>query len=99
MLFRLERNPEFSREPGAGGELGYQWIEVIAIEPRALSNPKPEDGYGEWCWKVCSNWYICRTEHGLTRFPAEDIWWALEETHEYVAVPPTGSVEGAMKPK
>jgi hypothetical protein len=78
MLFRLERNPQFK-----GGQLGCQWIEVLAVEMRALGPPKKE-GEGGWCYQEVHNWYICRTEHGVSRFPAEEIWLALDENKEYV---------------
>ncbi len=77
MLFRLERNPACERENSI---LGFAWIEVLAITPRALANA----GEGEeWCWKVLESWYICRTELGLQRISETDLWTAVEVADEY----------------
>ena len=78
MLFRVEENPSC---PAEGRLLGYQWIEVLAIEPRAIANKGR--GYGTWCHKLLANWYVCRTECGLIRIPDADFWAAIEEHEEY----------------
>lgn len=77
MIFRVEQNPasDFNVEL-----LGYKWLEVLAIVPRALANPSKE--YGSWCYKVIDNWYICKTEVGLIRITQDDFWTAVEEYNE-----------------
>ncbi len=76
-LFRVELNQKCEKP-----QLGFQWIEVLAIEPFALGNPAKED-WGEWCYKVISSMYICRTDSGLHRISSEDFWYAIEENAEY----------------
>src|SRR4028119_1870788 len=47
VLFRLERNPKFKgSDPPAGSDFGWRWIEVVAIEPRAIAGPEPQDAEG-----------------------------------------------------
>jgi hypothetical protein len=87
VLFRLEQvsNP-------AGAILGYTWIDVIAIEPRALA--RPPDDYGDWCVNLIDTWYICRTDLGIQRIPDRDIWAAIEEYEEYIlADQPSNAVD------
>ena len=74
MLFRLKRNSEIE---DSGVVPCEEWIEVLAIEPRALGNPE-SSGHGDWCYKTISTWYICRTEHGLVRIPDGDLWAAID---------------------
>jgi hypothetical protein len=73
MIFRVQLNPESSSEFNL---LGFQWLEVLAIEPRAIANKGKR--YGPWCYKPLCNWYICLTEDGLVRIPDEDFWSAIE---------------------
>jgi hypothetical protein len=75
-LFRIERAQDFD-----GGLLGYDWIEVLAIEPWALAFRTND--YGEWCDRKILNHYICLTPQGLVRITSEDFWVALEELNEY----------------
>ena len=88
VLFRLERNPKFKgSDPPAGSDFGWRWIEVVAIEPRAIAGPEPQDAEG---WREFRNWYVCRTEGGLKRIAAEELWSAIEENREYVLAPESG---------
>jgi hypothetical protein len=73
MLFRIQLNPESSSEFNV---LGFEWLEVLAIEPRAIANK--EEGYGPWCHKLLDNWYICLTETGIIRIPSGDFWSAID---------------------
>ncbi|KJS57060.1 hypothetical protein VM98_03085 [Streptomyces rubellomurinus subsp. indigoferus] len=75
-LLRVERSPDAESDL-----LGYAWIDVLAIEPRALAIPG--EGYGDWCDRLISNWYICLTPNGLTRITSDDFWTAVEENEEY----------------
>ncbi|MFL6124815.1 hypothetical protein [Actinophytocola sp.] len=75
-LFRIERIEGYD-----GGLIGYDWIEVLAIEPWALAFPG--DGYGDWCDRRISNYYICLTPVGLMRITSDDFWVALEDYNEY----------------
>jgi hypothetical protein len=71
-------------EKSSGGTqelLGFDWIEVLAIEPWALGHP-PAD-YGVWCDRTISVSYICLTEAGLMRIRSDDFWSAVEESREY----------------
>ena len=88
VLFRLERKSD----AGDSGGLGYQWIEVLAIEPRALGNPGTEytgKDWGDWCYKTCHNWYVCNTETGIVWLTDDDVRAAVEEGEEYRLVNPT----------
>src|SRR4051794_31069791 len=75
-LFRVEKAAESD-----GALLGYDWIEVLAIEPWALAH-RPE-GYGDWCDRTISCLYVCLTPQGLTRITSDDFWIAIEELFEY----------------
>ena len=76
-LFRIER-----RKSGRGqGLLGYEWVEVLAIEPWALGYPDRE--FGDWCYRRVSCQYVCLTPAGLMRIGSEDFWAAMEEYDEY----------------
>ena len=77
VLFRLEQVPDPS-----SAILGYKWIEVIAIVPRALAR-RPDD-CGDWCVNLIDSWYICKTDFGIQRIPDRDIWAAIEEYEEYI---------------
>lgn len=76
VLFRLERVPNPPREL-----IGYGWLDIIAIEPRALA--KRPDDYGDWCVNLIENDYICRTDQGIARISSRDVWDAIEHG-EYV---------------
>ncbi len=58
-LFRLEQVPNPTSEL-----LGFKWLEVLAIEPRASTRASKEE---KWADRVFTNWYICRTESGMVR--------------------------------
>jgi hypothetical protein len=75
-LFRIEKSADATQQL-----LGYDWIEVLAIEPWALGHPS--QGYGEWCDRTISVYYICLTEAGLVRIMSDDLWSAVEESREY----------------
>jgi len=68
-----------------GGSLGYAWIEAITIEQSAVHTAKSTRaaGFGPWAERAISNWYVCRTEHGLTRITADDLWDHID-SNEYV---------------
>lgn len=85
-IFQVTQNPACDIE---GELLGYKWLDVLAIVPRALRNPGPE--YGEWCHKVIDTWYICNTDQGLMRIPDGDFWAAIEEYNENRLVEPKQS--------
>src|SRR5262245_61785848 len=51
-LFRVDKH-----ENAEHGLLGYDWLEVLAIEPWALAFPTKE--YGDWCDRRISNYYVC----------------------------------------
>jgi len=78
MLFRLERNPNFNRKDDEGWELGYKWLEVLAIEP-GLAHP---DDTSDLTYESASNFYICRSEDGIVRIPSDEIWTAIEDNDE-----------------
>jgi hypothetical protein len=75
-LFRVEKLA------GAKDQLlGYDWIEVLAVEPWAIGRRSAE--YGDWCDRTISVMYVCLTEVGLIRINSEDFWTAVEEFREY----------------
>jgi hypothetical protein len=77
-LFRVQRLP------GATDKnclLGFEWIEVLAIEPWALGHPN--DQYGPWCDRLIRSQYICLTPEGLIRITSDDFWAALNDYQEY----------------
>ncbi len=76
-LFGIKQNPESQTEFKF---LDYEWLDVIAIVPNALGNPGEE--YGDWCYKVIRNWYICNSEKGIVRVLEDDFWAAIEEYNE-----------------
>lgn len=75
-LFRVEQKGDADHQL-----LGYQWIEVLAVEPWALGRRTPN--YGDWCDQTISVHYVCLTEMGLVRIGSEDFWTAVEEYREY----------------
>jgi hypothetical protein len=75
-LFRIEKRGDTEDQL-----LGYDWIEVLAIEPWALGRRSAE--YGDWCDRTVSVMYICLTEAGLIRIGSADFWTAVEEFREY----------------
>ena len=77
-LFRVERATDSDENNRL---LGYDWVEVLAIEPWALG--KPGQDYGSWCNQTVNCQYICLTPDGLTRITADDFWAALEDYEEY----------------
>jgi hypothetical protein len=79
-LLRVEQNPT-SRE--SYRLLGYEWLEILWVEPWALAIP--DEGWGTWCDRRIATQYVCMTESGVTRIGADDFWIALEEYEEYVA--------------
>jgi hypothetical protein len=78
-LLRVEQNP-------TSGEsyrlLGYEWLEILWVEPWALAIP--DEGWGTWCDRRIAMQYVCMTERGVIRIGADDFWTALEEYEEYV---------------
>jgi hypothetical protein len=75
-LFRI------AQRPGADDQLlGYEWIEVLAIEPWALAHRTRE--WGDWCANPIRVQYICLTPDGLVRIGSDDFWTAVEEHREY----------------
>lgn len=80
-LFRVDKH-----DGAAQGVLGYDWVEVLAIEPRALAFRTSD--YGDWCDRIISCYYICLTEQGLIRITAEDFWVAIENYGEYNEMTP-----------
>lgn len=84
-LFRIEKN---GRTDDA--LLGWDWIEVLAIEPWALGHPTAE--YGDWCDRTINVMYICLTEDGLVRIGSDDFWSAVEDYREYVSETARGGV-------
>lgn len=88
-IFRVEK-----RSDCEGGLLGYDWVEVLAIQQMALGHPGRE--YGDWCDRVISSDYICLTEHGLTRIGAEDFWAAIEDYGEYDEQSPQANYGGIV---
>jgi hypothetical protein len=77
-LFRVQRLPSST---DGNRLLGYEWIEVLAIEPWALGHP--DDQYGPWCDRVIRCQYICLTPDGLMRITSDDFWAALDDYQEY----------------
>lgn len=75
-LFRVEKRPNAKI-----GLLGYDWVEVVAIQPWALAFP--DSSWGEWCDRPIKCEYICLTDRGLMRIGADDFWAALEDYGEY----------------
>src|SRR5882672_90878 len=75
-LFRVDKHEDAER-----GLLGYDWLEVLTIEPWALAFPSKE--YGDWCDRRISNYYVCLTPDGLVRITSDDFWTAMEEYREY----------------
>ena len=86
-LFRVEKRGDASH-----GLLGYDWIEVLAIEPWAIAFKS--DDYGDWCDRVIASHYICLTESGLTRITSGDFWAAIEEYGEYNELSPQSGSQG-----
>jgi hypothetical protein len=78
-LLRVEQNPT-SPEPYR--LLGYEWLEILWVEPWALAIP--DEGWGTWCDRRVAVQYVCMTESGVARISADDFWMALEEYEEYV---------------
>jgi hypothetical protein len=88
-LFRVEARP------GANdGLLGYQWIEVLAIEPKALA--ERTRGYGDWANRLIVCDYICLTEMGLMTIRSDDFWSAMEEHQEYDEQTPQQHLPGIV---
>src|SRR4051794_32587539 len=79
-LIRVEQNPASELEYRL---LGYEWLEVLWVEPWALAVPGEE--YGTWCDRRVAVQYVCMTEVGLLRIGADDFWAALEDYEEYAA--------------
>lgn len=79
-LLRVEQNPSSDESYRL---LGYEWLEVLWVEPWALAIPDAE--WGAWCDRKIAVQYVCMTEMGVTRIGADDFWTALEEYEEYVA--------------
>jgi len=77
MLFKLIRNSAHDIEKSS--VVPYERLEVLAIVPRGLQKTTKKDLEHHWAKYLCSNWYICRTEHGLQQVPEGDVWAALEE--------------------
>jgi hypothetical protein len=75
-LFRIEKLAGASEQL-----LGFDWIEVLAIEPWAIGR-RPAD-YGDWCDRTVSVMYVCLTDIGLIRITSDDFWTAVEEFQEY----------------
>lgn len=75
-LFRVE-----ARNGAPDALLGYQWVEVLAIEPNAIG--ERTRGYGDWLDRqiVCD--YVCLTESGLIKIRSSDFWAAMEQYQEY----------------
>lgn len=78
-LLRVEQNPTSSESYRL---LGYEWLEILWVEPWALAIP--DEGWGTWCDRRIAVQYVCMTEIGVTRIGADDFWIALEEYQEYV---------------
>jgi hypothetical protein len=77
-IFRIEKRA------GAPQQLlGYDWIEVLAVEPWALGRRSAD--YGDWCDRTISVTYVCLTEVGLVRIGSEDFWAAVEDYREYAS--------------
>lgn len=75
-LFRVDK-----REDASDGLLGYDWIEVLAIEHSATAFRTRT--YGDWCDRLIVVDYVCLTPYGLTKIRSDDFWTALEEYREY----------------
>lgn len=88
-LFRVDK-----RNGSAHGLLGYDWVEVLAIEPWALGFRRA--GYGDWCDRIIACHYICLTEHGLIRISSDDFWAAIEEYGEYDELTPQREPQGIV---
>jgi hypothetical protein len=86
MLFRLVKAPN-----ATGGILGYDFIDVIAAIPFALTNALTGEDYEQGRQGVSESWakfgveveYICRTKYGLTKITSTDLWLCIE-MGEYV---------------
>ena len=76
MLFKLVK-----REGGDGGMLGYEWIEVLAIEPFAIREKTAD--WGDWCKNPIAVQYVCRTEQGLSQIMSAEIWAEVDEGNYY----------------
>lgn len=79
-LLRVEQNPTSQESYRL---LGYEWLEILWVEPWALAIP--DEGWGTWCDRRIAVQYVCMTEMGVTRIGADDFWMALDEYQEYVA--------------
>jgi hypothetical protein len=88
-LFRIEKGGDPTQQL-----LGYDWIEVLAIEPWALAHPSP--GYGEWCDRTISVNYVCLTEAGLVRITSDDFWSAVEQSREYAGESAESGAQGTV---
>lgn len=92
MLFKL-----IKAKGATGGMLGYDFIEVLAVEPFALYPARRPNDYKKGRDGVSKSWaeygvsvlYICRTEHGLTKLCERDLWAELE-CGEYCEDSPEG---------
>lgn len=89
VLFRVD-----ARTRASDALLGYEWIEVLAIEPAALAFRTRD--FGEWCDRRIVVDYICLTPGGLTRIRSDDFWAALEEYGEYDEQTPQGKEGGGI---
>lgn len=69
-IFRIERVGD------DGDVLGWEWVEVLAIEPWAMGWPGRE--YGEWAQAEVLVRYVCRTPDGLVQIASKDLWHAIE---------------------
>jgi hypothetical protein len=58
-----------------GGNLGFEWIEVLAIEHDMIL--KPDDEYGDRCEHLIRAMYVCRTPRGITQITSYDLWDAI----------------------
>jgi hypothetical protein len=69
-----------------GGALGYEFVEVLAIEPYALTPARtPEDyekgkegPHADWAKFGVTVMYVCRTEYGLTKMHSTDLWDGID---------------------
>jgi hypothetical protein len=82
-LLRVEQNPT---SPESYRLLGYEWLEILWVEPWALAIP--DESWGTWCDRRIAVQYVCMTEGGVVRIGADDFWMALEEYEEYVTAGP-----------
>jgi hypothetical protein len=89
VLFRVD-----ARTEATDALLGFEWIEVLAIEPAALAFRTRD--FGEWCDRRIIVDYICLTPGGLLRIRSDDFWAALEEYGEYDQLTPQQHETGGI---